>query len=173
MKEDHEEKDKKEKTEAEKAKSEAEPMARGEGQSQIGSSDISPQGNVTQKNQPKSKRETTGRAGEADGDNREPEEKQRKVDAPAPEADPAAWTEASSSSQGPGIAPMRTEAPHKRNTVEAEPDEGEVPEKAQRIFSICVRHGAADKIGEVKAKEYDEDLKAMVEEYRARNAVGE
>ena len=43
----------------------------------------------------------------------------------------------------------------------------------QRIFSICVGHGAADKMGEVKAKEYEEDLKVMVEEYRARNAVGE
>ena len=49
--------------------------------------------------------------------------------------------------------------------------EGEGPVKMQRISSICVRHGAADKIGEVKAKEYEEDLKVMVEEYRARNAV--
>ena len=68
---------------------------------------------------------------------------------------------------------MRTATSHKRDTVEAEPDEGEAPGKAQRIFSICVGHGATDKIGEVKAKEYDEDLKAMVEGYRARNAVGE
>ena len=43
----------------------------------------------------------------------------------------------------------------------------------QRIFSICVGHGAADKKGEVKAKECEEDLKIMVEEYRARDAVGE
>ena len=43
----------------------------------------------------------------------------------------------------------------------------------QRISSICVGQGAADKIGEVKAKEYEEDLKAMVEEYRASDEVGE
>ena len=86
------------------------------------------------------------------------------------EVDHAASTEASSSSQGPrsvptGIArsaPIETAESHKRDPVEAEPDEGdegEVPVKVERIFSICVRHGAADKIGEVKAKEYDVDLK--------------
>ena len=164
VKEDHEEKDKKDKTEAERAKSEAEPTARGEGESQVGPIDIAPQGNVTQGDQPRSKRETPARASEADGDNRELEGKQLKTDEPG--AMPQKWTsfvssplvvvdqaagqEASSSSQGPRCAPIRTAASHRRDPAEAEPDEGdegEAPVKAQRIFSICVGHGAADTIG--------------------------
>ena len=33
-------------------------------------------------------------------------------------------------------------------------------------------YGAADKIGELQAKEYEEDLAAMAEEYRAKQAAG-
>ena len=131
MKEDHEEKDEKERAEAERAKSEAEPTARGEIDSQAGPSDIPRQGNVTQGDQPRSKRETPARASEADRDNREPEGKQRKTDEPRamPKkwptsvsspvvvvVDQAAGQEASLSSQGPTSAPTGRAASHKRTT---------------------------------------------------------
>ena len=40
-------------------------------------------------------------------------------------------------------------------------------------MSVCVGEAAADKKGEVRAEEYDEDLKKMAEEYREMNAAGE
>ena len=52
-------------------------------------------------------------------------------------------------------------------------NEGEAPDDVQKILSICIGQGASDKKGEVNAETYDEDLKAMAEEYRGRNAVGE
>ena len=45
--------------------------------------------------------------------------------------------------------------------------EDEPPEKSHKISSICVGLGAADKLGELSAKEYDEDLARMAEEYGA------
>ena len=47
------------------------------------------------------------------------------------------------------------------------------PEKVQKIMSICVGEGAADKRGEVGASEYAEDSKKIAEEYRERDAAGE
>ena len=43
----------------------------------------------------------------------------------------------------------------------------------QNILSICIGQGAADKIGEVGADVYADDLKAMAEEYRERGSLGE
>ena len=41
------------------------------------------------------------------------------------------------------------------------------------IMSVCVGDAAVDKKGEVRAEEYDEDLKRMTEEYHEMNAAGE
>ena len=43
----------------------------------------------------------------------------------------------------------------------------------QRIAKICVGYGAADKKGEVTAKEYEEDMLKMAEKYKARDDTGE
>ena len=40
-------------------------------------------------------------------------------------------------------------------------------------MSICIGQGAADKKGEVGAEVYADDLKAMAEEYRERDSLGE
>ena len=176
----HEGKDKKEREDAETAKSEAEQVARG---------------NATQKEQSKIKRETQVGTGEADRDKREPEGKQRKVSTPLVETERATTTEASSSSQGPRqprditlagnvtrgpaptvdarSAPIEAAESHNRDPVEADPDEGdegEGPVEMQRICSICVGHGAADKIGEVKRRNTKKILKqwwrSIVQEMR-------
>ena len=52
-------------------------------------------------------------------------------------------------------------------------NENDAPEKSQKISSICLGYGASDKIGEVKSKEYEEDLAVMAEEHRAGVAAGE
>lgn len=168
VKEDREEKEKKERSEAELSKSRVEQPAQDKIESHAGPSGVTPQGNTTQWDQPRSKRETSARASRAEEEHSDFEGTRRKTGelGPPPVAvHHAASQGASSSSQGPSTAS------NKRSIVETEPGEGEAPEKAQKICSIYVGYGAADKIGDVKAKEYDEDLKAMVQEYRARNAA--
>lgn len=44
-------------------------------------------------------------------------------------------------------------------------DESGSPQKQPKISSICFGIGSADKIGEVRAGEHEEDLKTMAEEY--------
>ena len=60
-----------------------------------------------------------------------------------------------------------------RRTLIEEWNEGEAPDKVQRISSICVGYGAADKKGEIDDKEYEDDMPKMAEEYKARDEVGE
>ena len=52
-------------------------------------------------------------------------------------------------------------------------NDDEAPEKVQKTMSVCVGVAAADKKGEVRAEEYDEDLKKFAEEYREASAAGE
>ena len=52
-------------------------------------------------------------------------------------------------------------------------NDDEALDNVQKILSICVGQGAADKKGEVGADDYSEDLKTMAEEYRERNSFGE
>ena len=54
----------------------------------------------------------------------------------------------------------------KRN-LESPADESGTPQKVPNISSICLGIGSADKIGELNARGYDEDLKAMADEYHA------
>ena len=48
----------------------------------------------------------------------------------------------------------------------------EAPEKSQKISSVCVGLGAADKKGEVSNGDYEACLKEMAEEYRACDEEG-
>ena len=43
----------------------------------------------------------------------------------------------------------------------------------QKIMSICIGEGAADKRGGISADAYAEDLRRMAEEYRERDSAGE
>ena len=53
-------------------------------------------------------------------------------------------------------------------------DETETPEQFQKISSVCIGHGAADKIGEIGDQgEYEEDLRSMAREYQERDEAGE
>lgn len=64
--------------------------------------------------------------------------------------------------------------PGRRRDLSEQIDEDEVPEKSQRIASVCIGYGASDKIGEVeRPREYEDDLKVLAEEYRVRNDAGE
>ena len=72
-----------------------------------------------------------------------------------------------------GQAPVDTSVPTEKRLLKEEWNEDEAPEKAQKISSICVGYGASDKKGEVDAKDYEEDLVKMAEEYKARNEAGE
>ena len=54
-----------------------------------------------------------------------------------------------------------------KRDLEAPAEESGTPQKAPKISSICLGIGSADKIGELNARDYDEDLKAMAEEYDA------
>ena len=45
-------------------------------------------------------------------------------------------------------------------------DDDEAPEKSQKIMSICVGQGAADKLGKLSAKDYEEDLEEMAKGYK-------
>ena len=76
---------------------------------------------------------------------------------------------AASSNQAPTAVPSGTE----KRTLTETVNEDEAPDKAQNILIICVGQGASDKRGEVNAKEYDDDLSKMAEEYKNRNAAGE
>ena len=58
-------------------------------------------------------------------------------------------------------------------TLEVTWNDDEAPDKVQKILSICIGQGAADKKGEVRADEYDDDLKTMAEEYRERDSFGD
>ena len=65
-----------------------------------------------------------------------------------------ASSEAASSSQAPAAI---TGTADKRPLQDKE-DEDEMPEKSQKISSVCIGRGAADKIGEVSNdEEYDEE----------------
>ena len=73
----------------------------------------------------------------------------------------------SSPGAGPSGINNPTSLPNaaKKRTVIGQWDDGEAPDKVQRISSICVGYGAADKKGEVNDKEYDDDMLKMAEEY--------
>ena len=53
-----------------------------------------------------------------------------------------------------------------KRQADGSPDEDEAPEKAQKVMSICVGQGAADKIGKLSEIEYKNDLKLMAKEYK-------
>ena len=71
----------------------------------------------------------------------------------------------------PGASSSNMGGRGKNDSRDLERDEA--PDKVQKILSICIGQGASDKKGEVNAETYDEDLKAMAEDYRCRNASGE
>ena len=60
-----------------------------------------------------------------------------------------------------------------KRTLEVTWNDDEAPDQVQKILSICVGQGAADKKGEIGADDYSEDLKTMAEEYRERESLGE
>ena len=69
---------------------------------------------------------------------------------------------ATASSSSIAIAPSIPIMPNmgraaKRESSDAR-DEDEGPEKSQKMMSICVGQGAADKLGRLSAAEYKEDL---------------
>ena len=47
-------------------------------------------------------------------------------------------------------------------------DEGESPEKSQKLSSFCFGIGSSDKKGEISEAEYREELKTMAEEYQSQ-----
>ena len=75
------------------------------------------------------------------------------------------------------IAPSIPTGPNNSRSTKREadstPDDDEAPEKVQRIMSVCVGQGAADKLGKLSAIEYKEDLEKMAKEYAERNDAGE
>ena len=80
----------------------------------------------------------------------------------------------SSPGAGPsGVNPTSAPSTAEKRTLIEQWDADEAPDKVQRISSICVGYGAADKKGEVDDKEYEEDMLKMAEEYKARDEVGE
>ena len=76
---------------------------------------------------------------------------------------------ASSSTAAPVGAPVPA---GEKRSLEDEQHEDEAPDKAQRICSISIGCGAADKRGEANAKDYEEDLLRMVGEYKAVSEAG-
>ena len=62
--------------------------------------------------------------------------------------------------------------PAKRELDDACNDD-EAPEKSQKIMSICIGQGAADKLGGLSAAEYKDDLEKMAKEYKDRDSAGE
>ena len=52
-------------------------------------------------------------------------------------------------------------------------NDDEAPDKVQKIMSICIGEGAADKKGGISTDAYADDLKTMAEEYRERDSAGE
>ena len=55
-------------------------------------------------------------------------------------------------------------ATDKRHLAVPSEDSGS-PQKLPKVSSICFGIGSADKIGEVNAREHEEELRAMAEEY--------
>ena len=73
---------------------------------------------------------------------------------------------ASSSAQGPTI--IDSSMPSEKRELEDKSETSGMPEKTQRISSVCIGYGASDKIGEAHCLEkYEEDLKKLAEEYKA------
>ena len=60
-----------------------------------------------------------------------------------------------------------------KQTIEYAWDADEAPEKTQKLNSVCISLGAADKVGESLKEEYEEDLKEMVEAYKKCSEGGE
>ena len=92
------------------------------------------------------------------------------------------WLEVDVSSLGAsssGQAAMSVNPPdgaargaEKRELNEKE-DDDEMPEESQKISNACIGYGASDKVGEANCqKEYEDYLKRLLEEYRARNDAG-
>ena len=52
-------------------------------------------------------------------------------------------------------------------------DDDEARDPVEKIMSICIGEGAADKRGGISADAYAEALKKMAEEYRERDSAGE
>ena len=69
---------------------------------------------------------------------------------------------ATASSSSTSIAPSIPVGPNMQGSIKRELDDArdddEAPEKAQKIMSICVGQGAADKMGKLNAQTYKEDL---------------
>ena len=82
---------------------------------------------------------------------------------------------ASSSGQltTPSIPTGRNNSTSEKRRLDDRCDDDEAPEKAQKIMSVCIGVGAADKRGEASAEIYAESLKEMAEAYRERNNAGE
>ena len=84
---------------------------------------------------------------------------------------------ATASSSSTSIAPSIPVGPNMHGSIKRElgdaRDDNEAPEKSQKIMSICVGQGAADKLGRLSAADYKEDLEEMAKEYRARDLAGE
>ena len=81
------------------------------------------------------------------------------------------------SSSSTSIAPSIPVGPNMQGSIKRElgdaRDDNEAPEKSQKIMSICVGQGAADKLGRLNAADYKEDLEEMAKEYKARDSAGE
>ena len=76
---------------------------------------------------------------------------------------------AASSNQGP----FQVSVPVEKRELGDKKRNDEMPEKSQRISSVCVGYGASDKLGEVPCQtEYEEDLKKLAEEHEARSDAG-
>ena len=77
------------------------------------------------------------------------------------------------SSPHQAVAPVPRCVTNGERTLDEACNEDEAPDKVQKILSICIGQWASDKRGEVGAEAYTDDLKAMAEEYRDRDSLGE
>ena len=61
-----------------------------------------------------------------------------------------------------------------KRTLEDAHDDDEMPEKSQKISSVCIEFGASGKRGESPClKSYEQDLIDLVKEYEERHEQGE
>ena len=84
--------------------------------------------------------------------------------------DPTASKSAQDDSMAGSASP--THAADKRG-LEVSAEDSSSPQKQPNISSIRLGIGSADKIGELNARDYDDDLRTMAEEYRTAIEAGE